>query len=242
VNREKLEQTVRKLIEDRNARSLGERSEVYSAARKSVRRATNEELAILADTDEVIDEVEASYAPRQQPIKQDGSNRRGGAKPVLFGLVGGAILGGLAAAAVMVFGLRFQPYTPVAATLVRQYNATVPLVPAAVDYLNKVAAAIVEMQKKDPAALEAKASSKLVGITSVDPELAKNLPLPRSMPPGSTVIIRANRSDYKILLNWTLCTAVRFTKPEMVDPARAPSKDMVGCSYFGLWTPGAVKW
>lgn len=241
MNREKLEQTVRKLIEDRNARSLGERSEIYSAARKSVRKVTNEEPAILADMDEVIDEVEASHT-LIQPIKEEAGNRRSCTKPALYGLVGGAILGGLAVAAVMVFGLRFQPNSPVAATLARQYNATAPLVPAAVDYLNKVAAAIVEMQKKDPATLEAKAASRLVGIASVDPELVKNLPLPRSMPPGSTVIVRANRSDYKILLNWTLCAAVRFTRPEMIDPARAPTKDMVGCSYFGLWTPGAAKW
>ena len=53
MNREKLAQTVRKVIEDRNALTLGERSEVYSAARASVRKATNEEPAILADVDEV---------------------------------------------------------------------------------------------------------------------------------------------------------------------------------------------
>lgn len=238
MNREKLEQTLRKVIEDRSARSLGERSEVYSAARSSVRKATSDEPAVLADVDEVIEEVEKSYAPKHE-VEEDGGRWRGGAVAVLSGLVAGATLGGLAAGALMVFGLRFQPYNPVAATLMRQYNETVPLLPTAIDYLHKVADAVVEMQKSDPTALEAKSSNRFIGLAAFDPDLAKKFP--RSMPPGSGIIVRANRSDYKLLFNWTLCGAVRLAKPEMVDPVRTRAK-VPGCPYFGLWTPGAEKW
>jgi hypothetical protein len=240
VNREKLEQTLRKVIEDRSARSLGERSEVYSAARSSVRKATNDEPAVLADVDEVIEEVEASFTPAQ-PVAEDKAGRpRRGAAPVISALAGGAILGGLATAAVLVLGLQFKPRDPVAAKLMQQYEATAPLLPAAVDYLHKIADAVVEMQKNDPAALEAKdSSSRFVGLGTFDPALAKQFP--RSMPPGSSIVIRANRKDYKVLFSWTLCGAARFTKPEMVDPVRSRA-DTLGCSNFGLWTPGAAKW
>jgi hypothetical protein len=239
VNREKLEQTLRKVIEDRNARSLGERSEVYSAARTSVRKATNEEPAVLVDVDEVIEEVEASFASSKAAKENEGTRPRGGAKPVISALAGGAVLGGIATAAAMILGLQFQPYNPVAAKLVQQYNATAQLVPAAVNYLHKVRDVVVEMQKSDPAALEAKASSRLIGLAAFDPELAKKSP--RSMPAGSAIVIRADGNDYKVMFNWTLCGAVRLAKPEMVDPVRTRAK-VLGCPFFGLWTPGAAKW
>lgn len=240
MNREKLAQTVRKVIEDRNALTLGERSEVYSAARASVRKATNEEPAILADVDEVISEVEASLTPAKPAGEDSGARKRRGAAPVISALAGGAILGGLAAAAVMILGLRFQPYNPVAATLMQQYKAAAPLVPTAIAYLHKIEASVVEMQKNDPAALEAKGSSStFVGLGVFDPALTKEFP--RSAPPGSGILVRADKTDYKILFNWTLCGAARMTRPEMVDPVRN-KMDLPGCPYFGLWTPGAAKW
>jgi hypothetical protein len=238
VNREKLEQTLRKVIEDRSARSIGERSEVYSAARSSVRKATNDEPAVLADVDDVIEEVEASFTPAKTVQENEGARPRRGAASIVSALAGGAILGCIATAAAMILGLQFQPYSPVAAKLMQQYEATAPLLPAAVDYLDKVRDAVVAMQKSDPAALEAKAS-KYVSIGSFDPALAKEFP--KTMPTGSSIVIRANRNDYKILFNWTLCGAARIAKPELVDPVRIRT-DVFGCPYFGLWTPGAARW
>jgi hypothetical protein len=239
VNREKLEQTLRKVIEDRNARSLGERSEVYSAARASVRKATNEEPAVLADVDEIIGEVEASFS-RAKAVKENGdARRRCGAARIISALTGGAILGGIATAAAIVLGLQFQPYDPIAAKLMQQYNATALLVPAAVEYLHKVTDAVVKMQKDDAAALEAIASEKSISVASLNPALWKQFP--KSMPPGSSVIVRANKNDYKILFNWTLCGAARVTAPQMVDPRRAQS-EALGCPYFGQWTSAAAKW
>ncbi|MGN6468171.1 MAG: hypothetical protein ACTHLC_01150 [Rhizobiaceae bacterium] len=229
-------QAIRKIIEDRNATSFAERTEVYSAARASLRKATNDEPAIMAELDQVIDEVEASHGPERE-IKDDGA--RGGGARRLPWAAAGVILGGAAAAAVMVFGFHFRPQSPVAATLMRQYKATVPLIPAAVDYLHKVAERIVEMQKNDPAGLEAKASTRFIRSVGLDPELAKKFP--PSMPPGSDVVLRADRNDYKILFSWTLCGAVRLARPELVDSMRSRA-DVIGCPYFGLWTPGAAKW
>jgi len=227
-------QTIRKVIEERGGRSLGERTEIYSAARTSVSKATNDEPAIMADLDQVIDEIEASYTTKPE-IKEAS---RGGATRALAMLGAGAVLGGAAAAGIMMFGLRFQQVDPVAATFMRQYSAAAPLLQAAVDYLHKVADTVVEMQKSDPAALEAKAS-KYVSLRVFDPELAKEFP--PSVPPGSGILVRADRDDYKILFNWTLCGTARVTRPEMVDPVRN-WVDVPGCPYFGLWTPGAAKW
>ncbi|MGN6464725.1 MAG: hypothetical protein ACTHLP_04480 [Rhizobiaceae bacterium] len=237
MNREKMGQAIRKIIEDRRAASFGERVEVYSAARASLRKATNDEPAIMAELDQVIDEVEASHAKGQE-TETGGGRRPGGARRLLSGLVAGAILGGAATAATMTFGFHFKPESAVAATLMRQYNQAAPLVPVAVDYLHKVADSVVEMQKNDPAALEAKAS-KYTSVAALDPGLWKMFP--RSMPPGSSVIIRADRNDYKVLFTWTLCGAVRFERPEMVDLVRARA-DVIGCPYFGLWSQGAAKW
>ncbi|MDN5929101.1 MAG: hypothetical protein L0I29_18715 [Hyphomicrobiales bacterium] len=230
---------MRKVIEDRNARSLGERSEIYSAARSSVRKATNDEPAMLADADEVIEEVEASFTPAKA-IKENGGTRpRRGAAPIISALAGGAVLGGIATAAAMILGLQFQPYSPVAAKLMQQYNATAPLVPVAVDYLHKVRDAVVEMQKNDPEALEAKAAHKFIPVATLDLALGKQFP--KSMPPGSGIVVRADKNDYKVLSGWGLCAAARIATPEMIDPVRA-KVDVLGCPNFGLWTPGAAKW
>jgi hypothetical protein len=199
-----------------------------------VRKATNDEPAVMAELDQTIDEIEASCKTTPEIAK----NRRGGVGRALALLVIGAVLGGAAAAAVMVFGLRFQPVDPIAAKLKQQYDATAPLVPIAVDYLHKVRDAVVEMQKNDPEALEAKAS-KYVSVQVFDPKLAKKLP--QSLPPGSNIVMRANRKDYKILFNWTLCGAASIAKPDMVDPVRRWA-NVLSCSYFGMWTPGASKW
>jgi hypothetical protein len=235
VNREKLGQTIRKIIYDHSARSLGERTEIYSAARTSVRKATNGEPAIMADVDEVIDEIEADYTPKPETRE----NRGGGARRALAMLVAGALLGGVAAAATMMVGFHFRPIGPVAVELKRQYDETRPLMPAAVDYLHRVAEAVIGMQRTDPAALEAKAANKFVPVAALDPELAKKLP--SSMPAGSGVLVRADKDDYKILFGWTLCGAARFAKPEMVDPVRTRA-NVLGCPFFGVWTPGAAKW
>jgi hypothetical protein len=238
VNREKMGQAIRKIIEDRQAASFGERVEVYSAARASLRKATNDEPAIMAELDQVIDEVEASHAKGQE-TETGVDQRPGGARRLLSALFAGAILGGAATAATMAFGFHFKPESAIAATLMRQYNQAAPLVPVAVDYLHKVADSVVEMQKNDPAALEAKASKGFVSVVVLDPELAKKFP--PTMPPGSGIVVRANATDYKILSGWALCGAAQIANPELADPIRA-RRDLFGCPNFGIWTAGAAKW
>ena len=87
--------------------------------------------------------------------------------------------------------------------------------------------------------LEEKASKAYVPVSTLDPNLAKEMPA--TLPPGSTIIVKVDRKDYKILFNWTLCGAVSIAKPEMVDPVRTKI-NTIGCPYFGLWTDGAAKW
>jgi hypothetical protein len=120
-----------------------------------------------------------------------------------------------------------------------RYEETLPLVPVAVDALHKVSAMVIRMQKDDPAGLEEKASKAYVPVSTLDPNLAKEMPA--TLPPGSTIIVKVDRKDYKILFNWTLCGAVSIAKPEMVDPVRTKI-NTIGCPYFGLWTDGAAKW
>jgi hypothetical protein len=232
VDREKMRQTIRKVLEDRGGNSLGERTEIYSAARTSVRKATNDEPAIMAELDQTIDEIEASYKTKPKI----GSSRRGVGLSLL---AAGVVVGGAAAAGIMVAGFHFRPPSPIAAKLKRQYHATAPLVPAAVDYLHKVVDAVAAMQKNDPTALEAEAAKRFVSVASLDPALWKQFP--KSMPPGSRVVVKADKNDYKVLFNWTLCGAAQITVPAMVEPVRTRAKTL-GCPYFGLWTSGAAKW
>jgi hypothetical protein len=191
----------------------------------------------MADVDQVIDEIEASYAPGQQ-VQAEEIPARGRAGRILPALAAGVVLGGLVAAVVMVFGLGFRPYGHAAATLLRQYNEAAPLIPAAVDYMHEVADAVAKMQKSDPAALEAK-SSRFISVAALDPQLWKKLP--RAMPARSNVIVEADKNNYKILFGWPLCAAARIAMPEMVNPVSCGA-DVLGCPFFGLWTQGAAKW
>ena len=120
-----------------------------------------------------------------------------------------------------------------------KYAKALRQLPEAEEFLTEVSDAVIEMQKKDRVALEAKAGKKFVGLKQLDPGLAEKMP--KSLPPGSAMIVRANGRDFKILFNWTLCAAASVARPELVDHVRSKT-DMLGCPFFGIWTRKAANW
>jgi hypothetical protein len=120
-----------------------------------------------------------------------------------------------------------------------QYDNALPHLPAATSFLHKVSEAIINKQKADGDALARTASAKFIPLKTLDPQLATKMPA--TLPPGTEMIVRADKDDFKILYNWTLCGTAKVTKPDMVDPVRDRA-GAVGCPYFGLWTAGAARW
>ena len=239
MDQEKIKQTIRKMIADRDAGSSIEREKIYGAARSAFDRAVSGDPAAMMELETAIATIESSYAPRPDappaPVGQ-----RGGAGQNLARMAIDVVVGALVAALVVAAALPVLTRDGKAIEKLKyQYEEALPQVPVAINFLRTVAAAIVKMQKADPAGIEAKASAKYVPLQALDPQLGKQMPA--SLPHGSSIIVRADKDNYKILFNWTLCGAVRVEQPEMVDPVRTKA-DVLGCPYFGLWTPGAAKW
>lgn len=234
---EKITQAIRKAIVDRDARSPAERRKIYDAARTAVGKQMRGG-ANAAAVEAAISAIEASFAPKPQK------------KPWIFALppavrnafppIGiGVVFGAMIALAIWAVLPSPQAGNQVLETLERKYSDTLPQVAVAVDFLRKVSDAVIDMQKRDRTGLEAKAGKTFIALKVLDPALAKQMPA--SLPPGSSVIVRANGFDFKILFNWTLCGTVQVAEPAMVDQVRSKA-DVLGCPYFGLWTPAAVNW
>jgi hypothetical protein len=239
MDQEKHAQAIRKAIADRNAQSAAEREKIYAAARAAVGRNGNGGPAAMALLDSTISTIEASFAPKAVASAGTGG-WRGKWTWHLPALGIGLFLGAMATALVMPNDLPAMPKSEKAAVVLEnKYETALPQVPIAVDFLNKVSDAVIAMQKSDRAGLEAKASKAFVSLAALDPELAKQMPA--ALPVGSAVIVRADRSDFKILFNWTLCGAVQIARPEMIDHVRDRVNGL-GCPYFGLWTTGGANW
>lgn len=238
MDRQKFAHAIRKAISDRDAGSPAERQKVYAAARMALGRQSNGGTGASAAMDEIISAIEASHAPKPEPKVPVAAAAQGIRRPWLtFGT--GVVLGAF------VVTLSIWALTPpaqsdqAAEVLERQYRNGLSQIPVAVEFLRKVSDAVIGMQKTDRAGLEAKASKSFVALSDLDPALA--MQMPASLPQGSAIVVQANGFDFKILFNWTLCGAVRVAQPEMVDHVRSPV-DVLGCPYFGLWTPAAANW
>jgi hypothetical protein len=238
MDQEKITQTIRKMIADRNAGSAAEREKIYAAARSALDRTASGDPAAIMELETAIATVESSYAPsRAEPTPAE---RPRGLRRHLAAVATDVVLGALVAAIVVAAALPLLMRDGKAVDKLKyQYETTLPQVPVAIDMLNKVSAMVVQMQKADPAGLEAKAAKKYISLKAFAPDLDKQMPA--SLPIGSSIIVRADKDNYKILFSWTLCGAARIAKPEMVDPVRS-KVDVLGCPYFGVWTPGAAKW
>lgn len=167
----------------------------------------------------------------------DSRTSRSGRYPflggVIVGLIAAAALGaGLAAAGALSGPEKVPPGVAAA------YQANLPLIPVAEGFLERIRQEVVSRQAKDPEGLRKVAGEKFVALNTLAPELAKQLPA--RLGRGSSVIVRADATGYKILLNWTLCATVQFAKPKLVDPVRKYS--VFGCSHFGVWNQQGAKW
>jgi hypothetical protein len=234
---EKITQAIRKAIVDRDARSPAEREKIYAAARIAVGKQMNGG-ANAAVIEAAISAIEASFVPKPEKkasIFAFGPVINRSLLPVGTGLLFGALL------ALVIWAIlpASQDGNQVLESLERKYNETLPQVPVAVDFLRKVSDTVITLQKTDRAGLEAKAAKSFIALRKLDPELAAQMPA--TLPPGSSVIVRANGFDFKILFNWTLCGAVQIAEPAMVDHVRSKA-DVLGCPYFGIWTPTAANW
>jgi hypothetical protein len=144
----------------------------------------------------------------------------------------------LSATGLISISLTAEGHTATETALKASYEAHLPQVEVAAAFLERLRNEVIARQQNDAAGLSALAGNKFVKLKAVMPELAAQLP--KTLPKGSAVILRADAAGYKILLNWPLCATVQYAKPELVDPVRA--RNVFGCSHFGLWNEAGAKW
>jgi hypothetical protein len=251
TDQQRFEQAIGKAISDRHAQSPAAREKIYAAARAALASRSGGAPGLAGTLESAIAAIESSFAPEPELESAAALSLPGAAKPRYsrigqgvprppFAFVAGAVVGALLAtlAVVLVNSAADQPASAGQA-LEAKYARSLQQLPVAEAFLTEVSDAVIEMQKKDRAALEAKAGKKFVSLKQLDPALARKMP--KSLPPGSAMIVRATGRDFKILFNWTLCAAASIARPELVDRVRSRT-DMLGCPYFGIWTQGAANW
>jgi len=97
-------------------------------------------------------------------------------------------------------------------------------------FLRDVEKEVIRRQEADSAAVELAAGQKFINLREFAPELRARAP---QIGGGTEYMLRASRSGYKVLAWSPVCTVIRFTHPEMVDPVRDPHA--IGCNHFGFW-------
>lgn len=231
---ERFEAAIRNAIAKRRAETPEQRQQIYQAARTSFQRLARgaEDAAAL---DSAIAKVEASFADNSALIERTRKRRylASGAVLLLSGIATGALsvsyfISPSTSAANDQIGARFS----------RQYNDGLQHMPGVIAYFREITDAVVERQRNDRDSLEP-AKGAFIAVSKLDPILGGKMP--KSLPPGTQFIVRADQKDLKVLANWTLCGVAKVSNPEMLDPVRS-KEDGIGCPYFGMWTPAAVKW
>lgn len=231
-----------------NEAMLAKKRDIYTASQSAdIRRSLEEAIADhekafspamfdAAEEEPPVFQTAAQPAAAERPNPRRASSRSQLAIGALAGIVIATLLGWLMAT-MGLLGSSVDPAQAARSEIVERglAAADAPLRDA-VAFLDQVRDEVVKRQKQDPAALEKLAGTKYIGLAAFDPELQKALP--KTLPKGSAMLLRANKSSYKILLNWPLCPAVKFLRPDLVDPVR----DLPGlsCAMFGVWNaPGA---
>ena len=236
MQRETLEKAIKDAIVKRAATSRPAREKIYSAARASLRRRPDLAQEDLAQLDAAIEAIEATFMRRERP--PPGSERVRPLRIAAIALLAGVALGAGVPLYLNAQGAPSGKEGKAFAELRQTYRNNVSLMPEATKFIRQVVDAVVERQKSDKASLQASAT-KFIPLAKFNPELAKQLP--KSLPPGTSMMLRADATDLKVLMNWTLCGVASISHPEMVDKKRAPQPS-VGCPFFGLWTNGAADW
>lgn len=119
----------------------------------------------------------------------------------------------------------------------RQFLSDHAAIPIANSYLMKVVKSVTDMQSQDAVRLEKIAGKRFVSLKEIDPALDKARP--KQLGKYSSVIVRADRNAYKVLLNWRLCTAAKWAMPKLIDPVRGTDGDH--CSHFGYWNAAGER-
>ncbi len=235
---EQYEAAIRRAIAKRRAETPEQREQIYAAARESFQR-TGKAAEELDALDAAIKSVEDTFSkPSHKTVRRWTE--------ILSPWMVPAFVAGIAAGLGATYALSITP----AGTndiddavfaqryFERAYKEQAELMPVAIGFLREVTDAVVARQRTDRASLE-KSQKTFISLAALDAQLAKKLP--PALPRGTSVIVRANATDFKVLMNWTLCGVAAISNPEMIDKVRT-TVTTVGCPYFGLWTTDAARW
>lgn len=235
---DRFEAALHRAIVKRRAETPEQREQIYAAARESFQRTgrATEELdalgAAIKSVEDTFSKPSRKTAPRWTEILNPWM-----APVFLAGIAAG--LGATYLLSITPAGTNDIDDAVFAQRHVeRTYKENADLMPAAIGYLREVTDAIVARQRNDRATL-AKSEKTFVGLATFDAQLAQKIPA--ALPRGTSVIVRANATDFKVLMNWTLCGVAAISNPEMIDKVRT-TVTTVGCPYFGLWTTDAARW
>ncbi|KAB2673913.1 hypothetical protein [Brucella tritici] len=193
--------------------------------------------------DKVAEEMRANEARHKSAARSRISNNLGTNQftmGTLAGLTTGAILAVVSLSILQVAGIvdvAFGPDARRRVALDEQFLSDHQVIPVADAYLNKAVAAVVEMQKKSPEKLKQIAGKNFISLHKIDPKLGAEKP--KALPKYSDVIVKVDQEGYKVLLNWPLCSAAKWSKPQLVDPVR--KSDGNRCSHFGYWNEAGAK-
>lgn len=226
----RFERSLRSAIVKFQAKTAEDRTKIYTAARNTLNQAQDRGPRDSEALEAAITDVEASFAvPREATAARRWRAGMVPAATFALGILIGATL------------VAYQPVENVegpAQQFAQDYQKGAPLLPDANDFLRQIVDSIIDKQKQDRSAFAASAKT-FISLAKFDPDLAAQMP--KTLPSGTAVIVRADAFDFKVLMNWTLCGVASIAAPEMIDPVRS-SGMIVGCPFFGIWSGNAAKW
>ena len=230
MNNEHFERAIRDALLKRNAVSKSDREIVYSAARNAAIRRGDTSPEVIEDA---ISKVEASYTPTPSSPKPATAPWLSIGLPALC--IG--IVLGTASAVLMTKNTSNADEAEQLKPLLTRYAEQAPMVPIAEKYLQEIKNSIIRRQRENPESL--KIAKKMIPLAQYDPALHKKIP--KNLPNGTSILLRTDHRDFKILMNWPLCGTISLARPEMLDPRRSKIPS-IGCPFFGIWTKGAENW
>lgn len=190
------------------------------------------------DHGDTVGEHEGSEASAEPVIVRDSASGR---NTLLLGLVAGAVAMFVCLYALTATGIAsvsFDSKKIARSNYVETaFSKQEAQVQQARDYLGKMRDTVIKMQKDNADKLTKTAGAKAVPLRALDKSLAAAMP--KSLPKGTTALVRANGKGYKVLLNSPLCSTVELADLALVDPVR--KRVGLGCSFFGMWNADGAK-
>ncbi len=194
-----IEAILRRNIAEKQLSDFEGRGRLYKSARKAAARRNDE--AFTQRLELAISAIEQSFEPKRQfSIRM----------PLI--LLATLLLGIAAGSAATMMIVKPTSLTSgkadMATKLMITYHEQKALLPVADRFLQKIVDAIIERQRSDRKSLGA-SSKSFIGLAKFDPKL--NSELPKSLPPETNVVLRADTQDFKILMNWPLCGIAKLS-------------------------------